>query len=97
VKSRNAKEGIGNVERDRRIWITGSRNLEADRKSLKSIEAPRGRSSTCAGRSKDVECRRRQRRGRRDADHLIPQFMTVIQKYYLDSISRTDDAVIGRN
>jgi hypothetical protein len=34
---------------------------------------------------------------RKDADHLTPQFLIVIQKYDIDSILRMDGAMIARN
>jgi hypothetical protein len=32
-----------------------------------------------------------------NTDHFTPQFTMGIHKYYIDSISRTDGAIIGRN
>jgi hypothetical protein len=36
-------------------------------------------------------------RKERDIHHLTPQFPITVQKYYLDSISRTDGALNGSN
>jgi hypothetical protein len=35
--------------------------------------------------------------GGRDADHLTTEFLIIVQKYHIDSISRTDGVMIGRN
>jgi hypothetical protein len=60
MKSRKLEDG--NVGRTRGIWMTGSRNAEADGKSLTPVDAAPGTSAEGAVRSRDVECRRRQKR-----------------------------------
>jgi hypothetical protein len=70
VKSKKFEDGTGNLGRGRGRWTAGSRNVEADAESLRSLDIARGTSAEGARRSRDLECRRRQRGGRRDADHL---------------------------
>jgi hypothetical protein len=65
MKSRSFEDGLGKVGRGRGRWKTGSRNVEVDGESLRSLDAARGTLAQGTGRSRDVECRRRQRRGRR--------------------------------
>jgi hypothetical protein len=45
MKSRKAEDGIENVERGCGIWVTGSRNVEADGKSLRSLDLSPGTSA----------------------------------------------------
>jgi hypothetical protein len=91
VKSMKVEGGIWNVGRGRGIWMTGLRNVEANGESLRSLDVAGETSAEGAGRSRHVECRRRHRQGtRRDADHLTPQFLIVIQKDYINNISRTE-------
>jgi hypothetical protein len=42
VKSRKVEDRIGNIERTRRIWMTESRNVEADWESLRPVDVTRG-------------------------------------------------------
>jgi hypothetical protein len=73
-----------------------SQNTEADGESLKSLDLVRGTSAKGAGRSRDVECRKRHARGRREGRRpLNASSMIVIQTYSIDSVSRTDSAMIG--
>jgi hypothetical protein len=67
VKSRKVEDGIGNVGRGRGIPVMGSRNVEPNGKSLRSLDAAGGTSDEGAGRSRDLDCRRRHKRGRREA------------------------------
>jgi hypothetical protein len=62
VKSRKAEDWIGNIGRGCGIWMTGSQNVEADGKSLRSLDVARGTSDEGAGRSKDIKGRRNPRR-----------------------------------
>jgi hypothetical protein len=48
-----------------------SKNVEADGKRLKSLDVARGMSAECVGRSRDVDCRRRQGRGRTKGCRLL--------------------------
>jgi hypothetical protein len=77
--------------------MTGSRNAEADGEGLRSLGVARGTSAEGAGRLRDLEYQRKQRRGRSDADHRSPQFLIVIRRYHIDSISGTNGAMIRRN
>jgi hypothetical protein len=43
--------------------------------------------------SEETEAKKRER----ETDHITPSFLIVVQKYYIDSVSRTDGAIIGRN
>jgi uridine kinase len=47
-----------------------------------------GRMSSTGGERYDDEGR--------DIDHLIDQFRTGNQKHYIENISRTEDAIVGR-
>jgi hypothetical protein len=58
-KSMKVEDGIGNVRRCRGISMTGSRNVETNGEGLRSLDGSRGTSAEGAGRSRDVECRRR--------------------------------------
>jgi hypothetical protein len=60
LKSKTIEDGIGNVGRTRGIWMTESRNVEADGESLRPTDVPPGTSPEDAIRSRDVESRRRQ-------------------------------------
>jgi hypothetical protein len=72
AKSKKVEDGIGNVGRGRRIWMTGSQNIEVDGESLRSLDVAGETSAENAERSREVECRRRQRRGReKDSGHRI--------------------------
>jgi hypothetical protein len=51
--------------------MTGSQNVEANGESLKLFDEAGGTSAEGAGRSRDVECRRRHRGGRREAPRLL--------------------------
>jgi hypothetical protein len=62
MKSRTIEDGIGDVGKTRGIWMTELRNVEADDESLRPVDVARGTSDEAAIGSKDVECRRRQRR-----------------------------------
>jgi hypothetical protein len=61
------KDGIENVGRGRGISVTELRNVEANKESLRSFDVAGGTSVEGVGRSRDVECRRRHRRGRKEA------------------------------
>jgi Uri superfamily endonuclease len=75
-----------------------SGNIEANGESLTLLDIGGETSAEGAGRSRDVECRKRDRRERRwHADHLTPQFLIVIQKDYNDDISRREARVRARN
>jgi hypothetical protein len=50
VKSMKIEDGIENVGRGRGIWVTGSRNVEVNRESLRSLDAAGGTSTEGAGR-----------------------------------------------
>jgi hypothetical protein len=65
VKSMRVEKGIGNVGRGRGIPTMGSQNVEANGVSLRSLDAAGGTSAERPGRSRDVEYRRRRRRGKR--------------------------------
>jgi hypothetical protein len=67
VKLMKVEDGIENVGRGRGISMTRSRNVEANGNSLRSLEIAGRTSAEGAERSGDVECRRRHRRGRREA------------------------------
>jgi hypothetical protein len=71
VKSMKVENGIGNVGRGRGIAMTGSRNVEAKGESLRSLDGVGGTSAEGAGRSRDLEWRRRHRRGRREGHRLL--------------------------
>jgi hypothetical protein len=64
---------------------------------LRSPDVAGGTSAERAGKSRDIECRRRQRRGRRHADRLTPPFLIVMQKDEIGNISRTETRVPARN
>jgi hypothetical protein len=64
IESRRIEDGIGKVGTGRGIWTAGSRNVEMDRNYLRSLDAAGGTSAEGAGKLKDVECRKRQTRGR---------------------------------
>jgi hypothetical protein len=97
LKSMKVDGGMGNVGRDRRISMTGSRDVEANGKSLRSLDVAGGTWAEGAGRSRDVECRKKHRRGKRHTDYLTPQFLIVIQKDYISNISRPEARLQGRN
>jgi hypothetical protein len=61
VKSRKVQDGIGDVGTRRGIWMTESRNAETDGVSLRQVDITRGMSVEDAIRSRDIECRRKQR------------------------------------
>jgi hypothetical protein len=61
VKSRKVQDRIGNVGRRHVIWMTESRNAEVDGESLRQVDIGHGMSAEGAIRSRDIECRRRQR------------------------------------
>jgi hypothetical protein len=63
VKLRKVEDAIENVGSDRGIRMTGSRNVEANGESLKSLDVARGTSDESTGRSRGVELRKRQRGG----------------------------------
>jgi hypothetical protein len=67
LKSMKVEDGIHNVGRGHGIFMTGSRNVEANRESLRSLDVVGGTSAEQVGKPRDVECGRRQRRGRREA------------------------------
>jgi hypothetical protein len=50
MKSRKVKDGIGNVERTRGIWMTEWQNVEPDRESLRVVDVARGTSAKGAVR-----------------------------------------------
>jgi hypothetical protein len=63
VTPRKADDGIENIGRDRGIWMTGSRNVETDRESLRLLGVARGRFVESAGSpgtlsGKDKEARK---------------------------------------
>jgi hypothetical protein len=62
VKPMKVDDGIGNVGRGRGISMTGSRNVEVNGECLKLFNVVGGMSAEVAGRSRDVVCRRRERR-----------------------------------
>jgi hypothetical protein len=61
MKSRKVKNGIENVGRTRRIWIMESRNVKTDGENLTPVDVARGTSVDGAVRSRDAECRRKQK------------------------------------
>jgi hypothetical protein len=61
VKSRKVEDGIGNVGRSCGISMTGSRNVDATVESLRPLDLAGETSDEGAGRSRDVECRRKHR------------------------------------
>jgi hypothetical protein len=58
---------IEDAGRSRGTWMTGPRNVEANVESLKFLDVAGGTSAEGAVKSTEVECRRRSRRGRREA------------------------------
>jgi hypothetical protein len=67
VKLMKVEDGTGNVWRGCGIWMMGPRNVEANRESLRSLDAAGETSAEGAGRPRDIDCRRRHKRGRREA------------------------------
>jgi hypothetical protein len=62
MKSPKVEDRIGKIGRTRGIWMMESGNVETDGKSLRPVDVARGTSAEGAVRSRDVGCRRRQRR-----------------------------------
>jgi hypothetical protein len=62
MKSRKVEDGIGNIRRTHGIWKKESRNVDANRESLRSVDVVRGMSAESALRARDVECWRREKR-----------------------------------
>jgi hypothetical protein len=98
AKSRKVEERIRNAGRGRGISMTGSRNVEVNWESLRSLdvagvtsaEGQEGQGMSSAGGDPADE-------GGRHADHLTPQFMIIIQKNYIGDISRTEARMGARN
>jgi hypothetical protein len=85
------EDGIGNVGRRRGMWVTGSRNAEANEESLRSLEVAGGTSAE--GREGQGMSSARGDTGKergRYADHLTPQSLIVIHKDYIGNISKTE-------
>jgi succinyl-CoA synthetase beta subunit len=61
VKLTKLEDGIGNVGRGRGMLMTGPRNVEANGKNLRLLDVASGTSAEGAGRSRDIECQRRDR------------------------------------
>jgi hypothetical protein len=76
--------------------MAGSKNVETNGESLKSLDVGGETSAEGAGTPGEVECQKRQRRGR-DAGQLRSQFLIVIHKDYLGNLSRRKSGMIERN
>jgi hypothetical protein len=61
------------------------------------LDVARGTLAESAGRSRSIECRRREMREKREANLLTPEVAILIQKYQIDSTSRLGGAMIGGN
>jgi hypothetical protein len=59
MKSKKVGDGIGHVGRTRGIWMTESRNVEADGESLSPADVVGKMLAEGAVRPMDVECRKR--------------------------------------
>jgi hypothetical protein len=66
VISMKVDEEIGNVGRGCGISMTGPRNVEANGESMRPFGIAGRTPAEGAGTPRDVECRRRHRRGRRE-------------------------------
>jgi hypothetical protein len=97
VKSMKVEDGIGNAARGRRIWMTGSWNVEANGESLRSLGVAGGTSAEGAESKGGRVPEETHDEGGRDADHCTAQFLIVRQKHYFVNISRTEARPRARN
>jgi hypothetical protein len=71
VKSMKVEDGIGHVRRGREISMTGSGNVEENRESLRPLDLAGEASAKGAESSREIECRRKHSRGRREVHRPI--------------------------
>jgi hypothetical protein len=67
VKMMKVEDRLENVGRGREISMTGSRNVEVNKESLRLLDIAGGTSAKWVGRSRDVECWKRHGGQRKEA------------------------------
>jgi hypothetical protein len=98
VKGMQIEDGIENVRRGRGISITQLQNVEANVESLRSLDVAGGTLAEGTGRSRMSSARGDTgEEGGKDTNHLTPQILIVIEKDYIDHISRTEARLRARN